>query len=180
MLAKVSGIITVIVLTVMLIVGFTLISCSREPTPESRPFPTYFTHTSNGTQIRLGMTLNEMQKIWWHLPDYYELGYWNITITRNDAYEIFQISSYSPFWEIADGISVGGNIQNVIDQINGGVFANFWTVHLAESRAISIADSSENFKYVIFFIYDEDGNIEEIRLIDVLEENAWHQRRMGE
>ena len=178
------------ILSVAIIIIFVigLIGCFYSS--EQILFPTYFTRDYDGVQIWLGMTSDEIGQILEPLPGYYsESGHWHyeielgfIRVLRNDADEMFMISMVSEYWELAGGISVGDNIQSIIALIDGGRFEHFRPIHSTERRSVSIidAESLEDSQYAIFFIYNENGIIKEIRLIDVPKERAWHHQEQEE
>jgi len=161
----------------ILVVGLTGCFRSREP----QPFPTYFTRIFDGAELRLGMTLEEAVEIWGRLPDYYvERGLAKITVLDNDAGEIFAIVVDTEYLTLVGGISVGDNIQSVIDQINGGIFSNFYHhYHNVEAGNISFFDAFANSSYFVMFWYGEDGIIIRIVLTYSPEFRIWQQQQEG-
>ena len=140
------------------------------PTTETG-FPIGFVRESDGAQIRLGMSRDDVGEILQSMDLFGEpiessgptVLYEGIAIDYSGD-TVARIVALSEEWAISGGFSRGDNIQSVFDS---NEFR--YLFHIDESRMVVIIDTPpENASFRIDFIYDEDGTIGFITLGDVM------------
>jgi len=123
-------------------------------------FPIGFTRLSDGAQIYLGMTREEIGKVLGEAiePFWFPVLYDDQIVIQYSNSNVTSIGTLSENWAIADGIFFGDSIQNII---NSEIF--FDIIHSEEQRVIRVTNApadSEYLKYVMVFTYDDRGYIE--------------------
>jgi len=150
-----------------------LVGCSGANAPE---FPMYFMRNYDGAVISVGMTRDDIENILEEDP-YFEVNEERLSemmpgfnmsmyigaidqigVLYDDNNVVVSIVAYSNEWGVANGFSVGDNIQSVI---NSDVFENIF--HL-ENGQIAILDNPEYIIHGLLFNYDENGKITNIQL----------------
>jgi len=144
-----------IALIVVLIISLTGCLSAKEPieleflTTETG-FPIGITRISDGTQIGLGMHIDEIENILYDderatlIINYYP-----------PDHEIANIISFSGAnWRVAGGINIGDNIQSVIMRSDAQLLR-----HDEIRRNGRIINDFDNPAFILAFAYDTDGKI---------------------
>jgi len=163
-----------IAVIIILAINLTNCLCSSEPNfPVSETgFPIGFASLSNGLQFYLGMNVEEMLQYWERSP--YGSEYSDISVSYNDDGKVFAMWFRVECCAIVGNISVGDNIQSVIDGILDGIFTDFYHHNNdLRGRTISFFDACVDYSYLVTFWYDEDRIITQIGLSYVPEHSAW-------
>jgi len=134
-------------------------------------FPIGFTRISDGAQVGLGMSRDEIGAIlqsrnirtWEPMESSgWAVAYDGIILIYYFVDNVSRISTGSEEWAIAGGFSVGDNIQSVFDS---NEFRHL--IHIAENRmVVTFDDPPENASFMIEFVYNEDGTISGIFFSD--------------
>ena len=164
------------IFAMIVVFATTLIGCSysnRIPAPE---LPTYFTRTSDGARIALGMHRNEIENILERSEFYYDMirkdmeagrsgnlgGYDGIvgaTIVRyNDDDMVYEIATSAFEWTI-NGFSAEDNVQTIVGS------NKFPRIFPSSDRSSFLSlNDPYNVEFGLQINHDEDGNIYFMRL----------------
>lgn len=151
-------------------IGLTGCFCTNEPIElefltNEAGFPIGFTRISDGAQIGLGMSRDEVENILGEPKTSEELGEIrflerfgiyddSLSIFYNDNNIAEFITHRSEDWVATGGFFIGDDIQNVIDsdKFSSLIYSN-------ESHSVIILDNLEAPKFELGFQYTTDGSI---------------------